>query len=166
MPTQLLETLFGPAMEAPDAWYQGPLRLVLAMLFGGVAGFERESKGHFAGLRTYAMVSMGAAGFALISTELFESMLAAAPDSAGHATRIISAIVGGIGFLGAGAIIQSRGEVRGLTTAAGLWAIAAAGAAAGLGLVSIALTIAVLCLVVLLANRLDKTAQRVGDGDD
>jgi putative Mg2+ transporter-C (MgtC) family protein len=159
-----LETLFGPAMEAPDQWYQGPARLVLAVLFGAVAGFERESKGHFAGLRTYAMVSLGAAGFALISTELFEYMLTAAPDSAGHATRIISAIVGGIGFLGAGAIIQSGGRIQGLTTAAGLWAIAAAGAAAGLALAPIALTVAVLCLLVLLANRLDSAIQRVGDG--
>lgn len=161
----MLESLFGTAMQAPDAWHQGPLRLVLAVLFGAVAGFERETKGHFAGLRTYAMVSLGSAGFALISTELFEFMLQNAESSAGHATRIISAIVGGVGFLGAGAIIQSKGEVKGLTTAAGLWAIAAAGAAAGLGLVPIALTIAVLSLLVLLANRLDKAAQQMGDGD-
>lgn len=162
----MLETLFGPAMQAPDQWYNGPFRLVLAVVFGGVAGFERESKGHFAGLRTYAMVSLGAAGFALMSTELFEYMLIHAESSVGHATRIISAIVGGVGFLGAGAIIQSRGQVKGLTTAAGLWAIAAAGAAAGLGLVSVALTIAVLVLLVLLANRLDKAAQHVGDDGD
>lgn len=161
----MLETLFGPAMEAPDQWYQGPLRLVLAVLFGAVAGFERERTGHFAGLRTYAMVSMGAAGFALISTELFEYMLIHAESSAGHATRIISAIVGGIGFLGAGAIIQSKGKVHGLTTAAGLWAIAAAGAAAGLGLAEIALTIAVLCLLVLLANRLDRAVPEADQGD-
>ncbi|MFI4916433.1 MAG: MgtC/SapB family protein [Phycisphaerales bacterium JB060] len=162
----MLETIFGPAMEAPDAWYQGPARLVLAVLFGAVAGFEREARGHFAGLRTYAMVSMGAAGFALISTELFEYMLIHAQSSAGHATRIISAIVGGIGFLGAGAIIQAGGKVHGLTTAAGLWAIAAAGAAAGLGLAAIALTIAGLCLLVLLANRLDTAARRMtSDGD-
>lgn len=162
----IFEAVFGPVMEAPDQWYQGPLRLVLAVLFGAVAGFERESRGQFAGLRTYAMVSMGAAGFALISTELFEYMLIHAESSAGHATRIISAIVGGIGFLGAGAIIQSKGEVRGLTTAAGLWAIAAAGAAAGLGLAHIALTIAVLCLLVLAANRLDKTPSKADEGGD
>lgn len=161
----MLESLFGQAMQAPDAWYHGPARLVLAVLFGAIAGFERETKGHFAGLRTYAMVSLGAGGFALISTELFEFMLQNAESSAGHATRIISAIVGGIGFLGAGAIIQSKGEVHGLTTAAGLWAIAAAGAAAGLGLVPIALTIAVLSLLVLLANRLDRAVQEVGEGD-
>ncbi|MEQ9096749.1 MAG: MgtC/SapB family protein [Phycisphaerales bacterium] len=161
----MLETIFGPAMEAPDAWYQGPARLVLAMLFGAVAGVEREASGHFAGLRTYAMVSLGAAGFALISTNLFEYMLELAPDSAGHATRIISAIVGGIGFLGAGAIIQSGGKVHGLTTAAGLWAIAAAGAAAGLGLVTIALSIAVLCVLVLLANAADRAIRGAGEND-
>ena len=90
----MLESLFGPAMEASDAWYQGPLRLILAVVFGAVAGFERERKQHVAGLRTYAMVSMGSAGFALISTELFEYMLVHAESGAGHATRIISAIVG------------------------------------------------------------------------
>lgn len=159
----MLETIFGPAMEAPDAWYQGPARLVLAMLFGAVAGVEREASGHFAGLRTYAMVSLGAAGFALISTELFEYMLVHAQSSAGHATRIISAIVGGVGFLGAGAIIQSGGKVHGLTTAAGLWAIAAAGAAAGLALAPIAMTIALLCLLVLIANRVDKAVRQASD---
>lgn len=152
-------------MQAPDQWYQGPLRLVLAVVFGALAGFERESKGHFAGLRTYAMLALGSAGFALISTELYAFMLQHAEAGAGHAIRIVSAIVGGVGFLGAGAIIQSGGQVHGLTTAAGLWAIAAAGAAAGLGLVPIALTIALLSLLVLLANRLDKAAQRVGDSD-
>lgn len=94
-------------------------------------------------------------------------MLVHAESGAGHATRIISAIVGGVGFLGAGAIIQSRGEVRGLTTAADLWAIAAAGAAAGLGLVAIALTIAVLCVVVLLASPVESVAtERAGKSDD
>lgn len=152
-------------MQSPEAWYQGPARLVLAMLFGAVAGFEREARGHFAGLRTHAMVSLGAAGFALISTELFEYLLQTAESTAGHATRIVSAIVGGVGFLGAGAIIQSGGKVHGLTTAAGLWAIAAAGAAAGLALVPIAMTIALLCLLVLLAQAVDKAVQGVADED-
>lgn len=162
---EVLETIFGPAMEAPDAWHQGPARLVLAVVLGAIAGFERESQGHFAGLRTYAMVALGAAGFALISCELFEYLLERAPDSAGHATRIVSAIVGGVGFLGAGAIIQAGGRVKGLTTAAGLWAIAASGAAAGLALTGVAATIALLCVAVLLASMLDSAAQEVGDAD-
>jgi len=161
----LLELLFGPVMEAPERWFQGPLRLVLAVLLGTMAGFERESNGHFAGLRTHAMVALGAAGFALISCHLFEYLLEHAPQSSGHATRIVSAIVGGVGFLGAGAIIHAGRQVKGLTTAAGMWAIAASGAAAGLGLASIALTIAVLCVVVLLANPLDKAVPEVDEGD-
>lgn len=163
---QVLETIFGPAMGAPLQWQHGPLRLQLAVLLGAVAGFERESQQHFAGVRTYAMVALGSAGFALISCELFEHLLSHAPDTAGHATRIVSAIVGGVGFLGAGAIIQAGGRVKGLTTAAGLWAIAAAGAAAGLALTGVAVAIAVLCLGVLLASPLDSAAQHVDGGDE
>ncbi|MEQ8845459.1 MAG: MgtC/SapB family protein [Phycisphaerales bacterium] len=162
----MLETLFGTAMEAPQAWHQGPARLVLAVLLGATAGFERESTGHFAGLRTHALVALGAAGFALISCELFEHLLKTAPATAGQATRIVSAIVGGVGFLGAGAIIHAGTKVKGLTTAAGMWAIAASGTAAGLGLFAVAVTIALVCVGVLLASMLDREAQEVDRAED
>ena len=152
----MLERVFGQVMESPTLWHQGPARLALAVLLGAIAGMERETNGHFAGLRTHAMVALGAAAFALISTELFEYLLKNAESTAGHATRIVSAIVGGVGFLGAGAIIHSGGKVKGLTTAAGMWAMAASGAAAGLGLVGIAATVAVLCVLILLAGEVQR----------
>lgn len=160
----MLETIFGAQMEAPGEWYQGPARLLLAVLLGGLAGFERELKGRAAGIRTYMMVSLGAAGFALIGMEMLDYLLEHSEQSAGHATRIISAVVGGVGFLGAGAIIQAGGQVRGLTTAAGMWVIASVGAAAGAGLVGISVTIGVLTLLVLLAVRIDAAARELGDG--
>lgn len=160
----MLEAIFGSAMEAPDEWYHGPARLLLAVVLGGFAGFEREVKGHFAGLRTYMMVSLGAAGFALIGMEMLDYLLEHSSQSAGHATRIISAVVGGVGFLGAGAIIQAGGRVRGLTTAAGMWVIASVGASAGAGLIPISVTIAVLTLLVLLAARIDRAARGLRDG--
>lgn len=161
----MLDTIFGAAMEAPGAWWQGPARLVLALLLGGLAGFEREVKGRVAGVRTYTLVSLGAAGFALIGMEMLDYLLDEAPGTSGHAVRIISAVVGGVGFLGAGAIIQAGGQVRGLTTAAGMWVMAAVGAAAGAGLIPISVTIAVLTVLVLLAARIDSAARGLRSGD-
>ncbi|GIW74880.1 MAG: membrane protein [Phycisphaerales bacterium] len=158
----IVEQLLGQAFQAPEQAHQGPLRLVLAVLLGVLAGFERERKGHFAGLRTHAMVALGAAGFTLIACQLFEHVLTRSPESAGHALRIISAIVGGVGFLGAGAILHTKSDVKGLTTAAGLWAIAAAGVACGLALPGVAITIGLLCVVLLVASGLDEAAQSLG----
>jgi putative Mg2+ transporter-C (MgtC) family protein len=160
----VVEAIFGSSMEAPGDWWQGPARLLLAVLLGGFAGFEREVKGRAAGVRTYMMVSLGSAGFALIGMEMLDYLLQHSPQSAGHATRIISAVVGGVGFLGAGAIIQAGGQVRGLTTAAGMWVIAAVGASAGAGLIGISVTIAVLTLLVLVAAKIDDAARGLGEG--
>lgn len=161
----MLEAIFGGQLEAPDEWYQGPARLLLAVLLGGIAGFEREMKGRVAGLRTYMMVSLGSAGFALIGMEMLDYLLEHSAQSAGHAARLVSAVVGGVGFLGAGAIIQAGGRVRGLTTAAGMWVIASVGAAAGAGLIGISVTIGALTLMVLLAARADAAARELGDGE-
>jgi putative Mg2+ transporter-C (MgtC) family protein len=105
----------------------------MALVFSGVVGWEREIKGRPAGLRTHIMVALGSAGFTLIALELITSL--GTPDHAPifDGVRIIAAIVGGVGFLGAGAIIQSRGEVKGLTTAASVWLVSAIGVASGAG---------------------------------
>lgn len=103
------------------------VRLLLAALLGGVLGIEREWSGKAAGLRTHMLVAVGSALFVLI------------PQQAGMAlsdlSRVIQGIVAGIGFIGGGAILKQAAEqeVRGLTTAAGLWLTAAIGIAAGLG---------------------------------
>ena len=110
------------------------LRLGTAAVLGGAIGVERELREREAGLRTHLLVSVGAALFTLVSAYAFtdfryglESGITLDP------TRIAAQIVTGIGFLGAGAIIRQGFSIRGLTTAAGVWAVAAIGMAAGAG---------------------------------
>lgn len=113
------------------------LRLLLAVVMGGLIGLEREHNGHEAGFRTHALVCMGCALTMIVSTGFarvdwwgsFPGGEAIRLDPA----RVAYGVMGGIGFLGAGTIIQSRGHVRGLTTAAGVWSAAAVGLSIGLG---------------------------------
>ena len=118
------------------------LRLTVGLVLGAVIGFERELQRQPAGFRTHSVVALGAAIFTVVSAFGFEG-LGADP------TRIAAQIVSGIGFIGAGTIIQSRGHVRGLTTAASLWSVAGIGMAAGAGLYGVAVIGTVLMLVIL-----------------
>lgn len=101
------------------------LRLGLALLLGGVIGIEREVHGKNAGLRTHMLVALGSALFTLVSLQFPRVMGAAVADPA----RIAAQVLTGVGFLGAGTIIQARGSVHGLTTAASIWLVAAIGLA-------------------------------------
>ena len=126
--------------------------MLVAMVIGAAVGWERESRGRNAGLRTHIMVALGAAGFTLIAMEFFgwlDRRGFQSGPSLGDPLRIIAAIVGGVGFLGAGAIIENRGRVKGLTTAASIWVVAATGMAAGAGFYIIAATMTVLALTTL-----------------
>jgi putative Mg2+ transporter-C (MgtC) family protein len=105
-------------------------RLLASALFGAAIGFEREINGHPAGMRTHLLVSLGSALFTVLSIYGFGPATPATPVDP---SRIAAQIVSGIGFLGAGAIIKDGLSVRGLTTAASLWATAAVGLAAGAG---------------------------------
>jgi putative Mg2+ transporter-C (MgtC) family protein len=113
-------------------WPHVLLRLTVAALLGGAIGFERELRERQAGLRTHLVVCVGAALFTLVSAYGFEDVLSTGQIVA-DPTRIAAQIVSGIGFLGAGAIIRQGLSVRGLTTAATLWLVAAIGMAAGAG---------------------------------
>ena len=119
------------------------VRLTLAALLGGVLGYERQSQGKAAGIRTHMLVAMGAALFVLV------------PQQGGmqvaDLSRVIQGVVAGVGFLGAGAILKLRSEeqVVGLTTAAGVFMTAAIGVACGLGRESTALLSTLLALLVL-----------------
>ncbi len=119
------------------------LRLLLAAILGGVIGFEREQQGKSAGLRTHMLVALGAALFVLIPQQ--------AGVSDADLTRVLQGLVTGIGFLGAGTIIKGTGpeEVKGLTTAAGIWLTAAIGVAAGMGREATAVLSTFLVLVIL-----------------
>ena len=113
------------------------LRLSLAIVAGGVIGYERETRRHPAGLRTHILVCVGAAIVALIECLLAEQVLAMG-DAGKNVTvtlgRMSAQVVSGIGFLGAGTIITTKRNIAGLTTAASLWAVACIGIASGMGL--------------------------------
>jgi putative Mg2+ transporter-C (MgtC) family protein len=111
------------------------LRLLLAALVGGLIGFERETDGQDAGLRTHLMLSLGAAVFGLISVGAWDRFQTETANSIFRVdvTRVASYVAAGIGFVGGGAIVKHAGSVRGLTTAASLWVAGAVGLAAGVG---------------------------------
>jgi putative Mg2+ transporter-C (MgtC) family protein len=118
------------------------LRLAVGLALGAVIGFERELHSQPAGFRTHSVVALGAAIFTVVSAFGFEGIGA-------DPTRIAAQIVSGIGFIGAGTIIQARGQIRGLTTAASLWSVAGIGMAAGAALYGVAVIGTVLMLVIL-----------------
>ncbi len=120
-------------------------RLLIATVLGGIIGYEREIHGRAAGIRTYAAVSLGAAMFTIINAHV--------PNLSDH-TRIVSNIVTGIGFLGAGIIFRDAGNglITGLTTAATLWATAAVGVAGGFGMYVISIFSTTILFLLLYLN--------------
>jgi putative Mg2+ transporter-C (MgtC) family protein len=111
------------------------LRLVLALVGGAVLGWEREWRNKPAGLKTHILVSLGSAAFILAGLTFYEEMGEAAVQSSNDMLKVLAGVIGGVGFLGAGAIMRSGGNVHGLTTAATIWLAAAIGVAAGFGYV-------------------------------
>jgi len=140
------------------------VRMLLSILLGGLIGWERERASKPAGIRTHALVSLGSCMFMLIATE---GARVWGLTSGVDPTRLAQGLATGVGFLGAGAIIQSGFSVHGLTTAATIWLVCAAGAAVGSGMWEIGLEGMVLALVVLRGLAfLDRVAgrQRGGNG--
>ena len=133
------------------------IRVLSAMVLGAILGFQRERAGKPAGLRTHVLVSMGTAVVVLACS-------GSGMDMAGE-SRVIQGIVTGIGFIGAGSILKVSEErdIRGLTTAAGLWLTAAVGVSAGLGMVGIAVIATILASAILalegLQSRIAKKRQ-------
>ena len=143
--TRTLELLREDFSDASDIalWVRLGVRLVLAAVLGGALGWQREWTGKAAGLRTHMLVAMGAA--------LFVAAAQQAGIGTDHLSRVIQGIVTGIGFVGGGAILKlgEQRQIKGLTTATGIWLTAAVGVAAGLGREVAAVLGAVLALVVL-----------------
>lgn len=146
-------------MEAPELTeLEMVLRLVLAAGLGAVIGVEREWRDRTAGLRTHMLVCLGSAVFTIMSAYGFQAWYESVPPDqrstiVSDPTRIAAQIVTGIGFLGAGAIFRSDDGVKGLTTAASLWMMAATGLAVGAGYYELAVAATVLMLLVLVALR-------------
>jgi putative Mg2+ transporter-C (MgtC) family protein len=131
-------------------WDELLLRLALAAVLGGLIGVERELREREAGLRTHLLVSLGSALFTIVGAYGFHAFLDSGQSVVrADPTRIAAQIVTGIGFLGAGAIIRQGLSVRGLTTAATLWVVAAVGLAAGAGYYSAATITTAVVLVAL-----------------
>lgn len=128
------------------------VRVVFAVLAGAILGLDREVRHRRVGIRTYMMVSLGACVFTIASIEMSFDMTA--QDLASDPTRVIQGLVGGLGFLGAGAIIQGDKRVGGMVTAASLWLSGALGLAAGLGFGLFALICAALAAGILAVSRL------------
>ena len=129
--------------------WEALLRLGLAVVLGGVIGFERETLNKDAGLRTHMLVTLGAAGFMVGSVLLVDLANPEGQVGRGDVTRIASTIVTGIGFLAGGIIFKSEKEVQGLTTAAGLWVASAIGLIVGAGFYITAVGLTALTLFVL-----------------
>jgi putative Mg2+ transporter-C (MgtC) family protein len=125
------------------------LRLALALVGGAVIGWEREWRNKPAGLKTHILVTVGSAAFVLAALEFFNSLHDDASRSGADMMKVIGGIVGGVGFLGAGSIMRTGGNVQGLTTAATIWLAAAIGVATGLGNVTLAGCCVVIALVTL-----------------
>lgn len=126
-------------------------RLGTALVLGGVLGLERERKNRPAGFRTMILISLGSAGYMIAAQEIIRmSVPALTPaTSAAELSRVLQGLIGGVGFLGAGAVLQSKKTVRGLTTAAAVWVTACVGAAAGFGLYQLAILVSTLTLFTL-----------------
>lgn len=120
------------------------LRLVFAGLVAGLLGWERESRGRAAGLRTHILTALAAVVFTILAFEIYIEH-----GRTGDPIRIIEAVTAGVAFLAAGAIIQSRGEVQGLTTGASMWMAGALGVACGAGYYALATMAAIAAYLVL-----------------
>lgn len=154
----LVEALASGADGMADFW-QIVIKIVLSAILGGVVGAERERTGKWAGLRTHMSIAVGAA----LATDVSIAIGAEhGPEMGWDPGRIAAQIVSGLGFIGAGTIIQSRGAVHGLTTAAGLWVAGAIGLAVGAGYFDEAL-VATIALVVILTG-LRPVARRLAGG--
>ncbi len=127
------------------------LRLLLAVGLGAVIGYEREQMARPAGLRTHMLTALAAALFTIITMEIHAGVL-----KEGHSTdpiRVIEAVTAGVAFLAAGAIFRSQGDVKGLTTGAGMWLAGAIGVACGAGFGILATMATGLAAIILFAVR-------------
>ncbi len=125
------------------------VKLLLSVFLAGIVGWQREKTKTPAGLRTHMLVALGATVFTIISSEL-------GVINTVDPTRITAGIVTGIGFLGAGTIIHQSDSVRGLSTAASIWTIAAVGMSVGYGMYELAIMGAVLTLLILMLEGVEK----------
>ena len=137
------------------------LRLILAAILGGFIGYERNFRSKEAGLRTHMLVSLSSALIMLVSQygfyEVIQEYIKVDPS------RIAAQVVSGIGFLGAGVIFKEKGSIKGLSTAAGLWGVAAIGLSIGAGLYILGIAATILILIAFeVVNKISKLNNSLG----
>lgn len=125
------------------------IRLSAASGLALLLGLERELRGKAAGLRSHMLVSLGASAFIMMGMHILFATAEGDPSAQIDPTRIVEGVIGGIGFLGAGSIIQSRGNVQGITTGASIWTAGAVGVACGIGNIALACMVTLLALVIM-----------------
>lgn len=145
--TDALQSIYDSVNTVEVSTVSSVYKLLLSLILGSCVGLERKRKGQIAGIRTFALISMGASLAMILSIYVPQEYLGLKNGDPG---RIAAQVITGIGFLGAGAIIQSKGSVRGLTTAAGIWMVATIGMAVGVGLYVLSLVATALIIVILM----------------
>jgi putative Mg2+ transporter-C (MgtC) family protein len=162
---EFVDWLSGASMHIPP--WEAFLRLLAAVIVGAAVGFDRELLNKPAGLRTHILISLAAALFTLITFELHHTVVANNSRTTADPIRIIEAVTAGVAFLAAGAIIQSRGAVHGLTTGANMWLAGALGVACGAGDYALAVFGTVFALIVLVVlGRLERAARKHSNNED
>ncbi|AJE48205.1 MgtC/SapB family protein [Celeribacter indicus] len=169
----LIDTFKGDFLSPFEyvSWQTAGLRLVAALLLGGLIGWERERKGKSAGLRTNMMVSVAACMFTLISFDLMTVPPTEDQTLRLDPLRLIEAVTSGVAFLAAGLIFVQGGQAKGLTTGAGMWLSGAIGLACGVGNLGLAvmatgLAVVMLWLLALIAERTMPPPRRRTDEED
>lgn len=141
------------ALGMTDTFWQLPtilIRLVVAVIFGGIIGFEREVSLHSAGLRTHILIALAAALYTVLTMEIFH-LPEVMTNGRSDPVHSVEAVTAGIAFLGAGVLFRGGNRPHGLTTAAGMWLAGAVGMTAALGYYAIGAFVCVLAVVILLA---------------
>lgn len=147
-------------INAPEVNVLGAVfKLFIAMVLGILVGFERKRKGQIAGVRTFALISMGSCMAMLLSIYVPQEYLGLKNGDPG---RIAAQVITGIGFLGAGAMIHMRGSVRGLTTAAGIWMTATIGMAVGVGMYLTSVIATLMILFILATFQIYESRVNIG----
>ncbi len=140
------QQIYSEIMSTEVTTVSSVFKLLLSLLLGCCVGLERKRKGQIAGIRTFALIALGATLAMILSIYVPQEYLGLKNGDPG---RIAAQVITGIGFLGAGAIIQSKGSVRGLTTAAGIWMVATIGMAVGVGMYLVSLIATMLIILIL-----------------
>lgn len=151
----IIESLNALEVNLPNSIF----RLIISMLLGMVVGAERKRKGQTAGIRTFALISMGACLAMLLSIYVPQEYMGLKNGDPG---RIAAQVITGIGFLGGGAMIQMRGTIKGLTTAAGIWITAIIGMAVGIGMYVVSIATTGLVLVTLITFEQYSKRKKIG----